>query len=99
MKTERFAGFDILKFICSFLVVCVYIPFPGVFGRYFTALVRIAVPVFFIITGFYYCDVRAKGMERKQLWKIFKLFIFSNLLFAVWKSILTVFNGDSVLGY
>lgn len=57
---NRFNGFDILKFIYAFFAVCIHTPFPGVAGEYFTALARIAVPIFFMITDFYFSDVLTK---------------------------------------
>lgn len=43
----RRAGYvDILKALCAFLVVCIHAPFPGIVGDYFTALSRVAVPIF-----------------------------------------------------
>lgn len=56
-KAERFVGMDILKFLCAFLIVCIHRPFVGTAGAYFTALTRIAVPIFFMITGYYYEDL------------------------------------------
>lgn len=43
---SRYDGFDILKCVCSFLVICIHIPFPGILGEYIKSLSRIAVPVF-----------------------------------------------------
>ena len=50
---SRADNIDILKAICAFLIVCIHVPFPGRVGAYFTALTRIAVPVFFMITGYF----------------------------------------------
>ncbi|UEA30492.1 hypothetical protein LK422_03580 [Blautia massiliensis (ex Durand et al. 2017)] len=43
-----------MKAICAFLIVCIHAPFPGKFGAYFTTLTRVAVPIFFMITGYFY---------------------------------------------
>ena len=54
MKTIlRADNFDILKSICAFLVICIHVPFPGAFGECVTTAARIAVPVFFMITGYF----------------------------------------------
>lgn len=58
---NRFVGYDILKFVCAFFIVCIYTSFPGVVGEYFIALTRIAVPIFFMITGFYHTDIVQRG--------------------------------------
>lgn len=54
MGYGRYNKFDKLKMLCAFLIVCIYAPFPGIIGEYFTALVRIVVLIFFTITGFFY---------------------------------------------
>lgn len=77
--TERHTGLDILKAICAFLVVCIHIPFPGAFGEYFTALCRVAVPIFFMITGFFYKKDKAK----KSIIKSARLFIIASILYFV----------------
>ena len=51
---SRYHSIDKLKFVCAFLVVCIHAPIPGVFGEYFMTLTRIAVPTFFMISGFFY---------------------------------------------
>ena len=56
-EQSRAASLDVLKAICAFLVVCIHVPFPGKVGEYFTALTRVAVPIFFMITGFFHADV------------------------------------------
>ena len=72
-EQNRADNIDILKAICAFLIVCIHAPFPGVIGEYFKALTRIAVPVFFMITGYFYFDVEEKHGEIRQIKKIFNL--------------------------
>ena len=50
---NRNLGVDILKFLCAFLVVMIHAPIQGV-SQYTTPIARIAVPIFFMITGYYY---------------------------------------------
>lgn len=69
----RRAGYvDILKALCAFLVVCIHAPFPGIVGDYFTALSRVAVPIFFMITGYYYAYTVKQNKSINQIIKIFK---------------------------
>ena len=79
----RWQGIDLLKAICSFLVVIIHAPFPGVIGMYITALSRISVPIFFMITGFFYSDVVRRNKEKYQIKKIFLLFAAANVLALV----------------
>ena len=67
---SRADNIDILKALCAFLIVCIHVPFPGKVGAYFTTLTRVAVPVFFMITGYFYSDTVARHKEKHQIKKI-----------------------------
>lgn len=79
-NSPRWQGIDLLKTICAFLVVIIHAPFPGAVGMYITALSRISVPIFFMITGFFYSDVVQRSREKYQIKKIFLLFAAANTL-------------------
>lgn len=97
---SRFEGFDILKCVCAFLVVCIHCPFEiGKWGGYYIALARVAVPIFFMITGYFYTDVEHKKRRISQLKKIVVLTIGANLLYAAWNSMLRVLSGESLISY
>lgn len=85
-KILRADNFDILKAICAFLVVCIHAPFPGVFGECVTTLARIAVPVFFMITGYFYSDVVKRAGEIQQIKKVLTLAIKANFIYLLWDS-------------
>lgn len=55
---NRKVGLDFLKFICSFMIICIHIPFPEPLGTIFTPITRIAVPIFFMITDYFYSLTR-----------------------------------------
>lgn len=98
-ESSRFVGFDILKAICAFLIVCIHEPFPGVAGEYFTSLTRIAVPIFFMITGYYYCDTVKRKRELVQIKKILILIGEANLLYFVWKCFYATATGMRIANY
>lgn len=50
---KRSASIDALKIIMAFLVVCLHMPFPGRLGILVNVIARIAVPCFFVISGFF----------------------------------------------
>lgn len=52
--THRYNSLDVLKVLCAFFIVCIHAPFPGTWGGYFTSITRIAVPIFFMISGFFW---------------------------------------------
>lgn len=79
----RNKGLDFLKYVCAFLVICIHTDFPG--QVYADALARIAVPVFFMITGFYYTDIQNRGKQKSQIKKILTIALLSNLLYMGWE--------------
>lgn len=98
-KSNRSKGLDILKCIASFLVICIHSPFVGEIGKYFNVISRCAVPIFFMITGFFYKQTLEKGKENKQIIKIIKLSIISNLLYFLFTILINVINGESIRLY
>ena len=98
-EQSRADNIDILKAICAFLIVCIHVPFPGRVGAYFTALTRIAVPVFFMITGYFYSDTVARHKEKQQIEKIFYLIVEANILFFIWNIALNVLRRENIVAY
>ena len=94
---ERNHGLDFLKALCSFMVICIHTPFPGLMGNIITPLTRIAVPLFLMITGYYYSCMIERKNEKKQLLKILRLFISANCLFFAWSLLKSFLSGDSVI--
>jgi len=78
---ERNVGFDILKCICAFLVVCIHAPLGSGFGGDIKALARIAVPIFFMISGFFF----QIGTAQKQIKKLLLLLFTANGIYFIWK--------------
>ncbi|MGM9589678.1 MAG: acyltransferase [Faecousia sp.] len=98
LLTDRVYGLDILKALCAFCVIIIHIPFPGKTGSYIDALARIAVPVFFMITGYFYVDAMNRKREPAQMKKIFHLCIFANILYFLW-NLLLVCRGGGVKSF
>lgn len=96
---SRAEQIDILKAICAFLIICIHIPFPGVVGSYFTTLTRIAVPIFFMITGYFYSDTVARHREINQLKKLFKLIVEANALFLIWRILYELISRKHIMVY
>ena len=90
---------DILKALCAFFVVCIHEPFPGEIGNYFITLARVAVPIFFMITGFFYLDTISQHKIKQQIRKIFCLGVEANFLFFIWEIILKLKKRTSVVFY
>lgn len=96
---RRADNIDILKAILAFLIVCIHVPFPGEVGSYFTTLTRVAVPTFFMITGYFYSNTVTQHNEKQHIKKIFFLVVKANILFFIWNIALDILKGDSVMFY
>lgn len=96
MKTnERKSGFDILKAICSFLIVIIHAPLTDSLA-FLMPLTRIAVPVFFMISGYFYLSVCERKKENNQIRKILKYVIISNLLYFAVSIAMNVYQGNNI---
>ncbi len=62
-------------------------------------MARVAVPVFFIITGYFYSDTVARHKEKQQIKKILCLAVEANILFFVWNVILGILRRKSIRFY
>lgn len=94
---NRKIGIDILKFIASFAVVYIHFSIQGEFGQMLVSLQRWAVPIFFMITGFFYHRTVANGNENKQICKILKLCIYANFLFLIYKIAVTILSHENLI--
>lgn len=92
-KTQRFAGLDFFKIICAFLVVCIHIPVYYV-GDWVVAVARVAVPFFFMVTGFFFPVEFNKKKQKKQLKKILVLTVFANILYFMIFFALSAIKGE-----
>ena len=88
-----------MKAICAFLIVCIHVPFPGRVGAYFTVLTRVAVPIFFMITGYFYSDTVARHKEKRQIKKILYLVVETNVLFFIRNIALNVLRRENIVAY
>ena len=87
---KRLNGLDILKAICAFLVVCIHAPFPGEFGQYVIAAARIAVPIFIMITGYFYTPESAP----RRIKKLLILLLTSSGIYLIWHSLIAAVKGE-----
>lgn len=101
MSTEqnRVCGLDILKAICAFLVISIHAPFPGVLGTAFLRVCRIAVPIFFMITGYFYSDLKRQAKQLIQIKKNLVLFAVSNLLYFLWGLCISILKDGYTAKY
>lgn len=94
---KRFSSIDDMKVIAAFLVICIHIPFPGTFGDVTSMLGRIAVPFFFIASGFFANENLDK--IKSSFLKLLKLILLANLLYFVWYCFVTFITTENISSY
>lgn len=95
MKKRNF-GLDFLKFICAFMVICIHANPPGLLDAALTSVSRVAVPIFLMITGYYYTAAVQKNKQTKQIIKIAKLALFANLVYLVFDIFINLLKKISI---
>lgn len=93
----RNAGFDFLKYICAFMVVCLHTKYAG--EAFFEPFNRMAVPIFAMISGYYYASMKQRGRVKQQIIGSLKLLLLSNLLYFGWKFSEALLQGNTAQEY
>lgn len=99
---QRFYSLDVVKVLAAFLVICIHLPFPGLFGEYLVPITKIAVPYFFIVSGFFIWDKEVKVLKYKiisNIKKIFGILIASNVLYFFWKVFMVSLSSTKLSNY
>ncbi len=91
MKKTNFAGIDIVRILCAFLIICIHVAPIESFNIQLNSLVvnylsRIGVPFFFICSGFFlFGKVDFQNPDLKPVYKysikLIKLYLIWNLLY------------------
>ena len=84
---------NLLKGFACICVVFMHISFPGMFGQIVLNASAYAVPVFFMIAG-YYAYGKDKSIIRRRLIKIIKIFSCAYILFFSYHSMIATINHE-----
>lgn len=82
INMERQYNLDSLKCISAFLVVCIHLSYAD-FGIIIKALSRVAVPIFLLISGYFYPVLKKNKKHWPFFCKIIKLTIYSNVFYLL----------------
>lgn len=96
MKTKTYNPYlDIIKFVLANMVVCIHFVIPGQIGDAIDCLARVAVPFFFIVSGYYSYNCETRVLFRRFGKNLLFLTGFS-LLYFIWGIWNTVYvsGGD-----
>ena len=97
---KRFYSIDVMKIVAAFMVICIHLPFPGVVSEIIGPLTTIAVPYFFMVSGFFLWDTNKKRIEEKTIKSIKKTLIYlftANLLYFVWGLLLSLVSDNRTI--
>jgi len=96
---KRIASLDILKYIACFFVINIHMDIPTFLLNIVQPLLTTAVPVFFMITGFFYSETMGSAPKKRQIRKIAKLALVANLIHIGWRCFKHLLNGESILDF
>ena len=99
LAAKRTVGLDFLKYVCCFLVIVIHSELPEVVDKLVLPLTRVAVPIFFMITGYFYTGSCERNRTGKQIVKIIKLITGANLLHFLWAISKLVLKAESLAEY
>lgn len=98
---QRNYSIDVVKTIAALLVICIHTGYPSVIGNYVIALCRVAVPIFLLISGYYYQVIIDRNKTLSYYKKILALTFFSSAFYFIANGIelsyLKVFRWDKML--
>lgn len=93
IENHRNYSLDLLKFIASYMIVCIHFRSYGVAGEFISVVSRFAVPVFFMISGYYSYNNDEKKIKNKML-KILKIYFGAFILYFLFNVSVMAFNGQ-----
>lgn len=96
-KRAELPWLNVLKLLCALMVVHIHVP--SSYREYIIPLCDIAVPVFFIISGYFLTDNKGdfdSARIRRSLWKTLKIIIFAQVLYIFLKLFSVYRHGESI---
>lgn len=97
VTTNRNIMLNFLKGLACIGVVFIHVKFPGKVGDIVKCASAYAVPVFFLIAG-YFAFGKNEDVIKRRLFKVIKIFIFGYLVFFLLKA-LVAFNNHELLNW
>lgn len=95
-KQQNFTLFS-AKAIACFFIICIHTSFPGKLGFMVNSFGRFAVPLFFMITGYYSFYLNKEEMAntiKRRIHKLLPLLTISFLLYLLLNIIIQIYSGS-----
>lgn len=90
---QRNYSLDLLKFISSFMIICIHFKIAGKTGELLTVISRFAVPVFFMVSGYYACHDDCDKLKRKII-NIVKIYFISVVIYFCFNIVVMILKGQ-----
>lgn len=101
LARPRQSALDVTKCVSALLVVCIHYgevrygdDTISIVSQVCNGLERVAVPMFFLITGYYYPCLVERGQVNRQLTKLVKMALGASCLYALFYGFRAYFRGD-----
>lgn len=95
-REDRNSFLNFLKGLGCIGVVFIHVMFPGLTGEVISKLSQFAVPVFFMVAGYYALGC-SEAVVKRRLKKILKVFIYGYLLFLVYGLVGQLIKGNGII--
>lgn len=93
MGPPRNSTLDVLKLFAACMVVCIHVTFPGNLGMAVEALARFAVPLFFLVSGYFAWDASPEIL-RKRMGRLLLLLVSTALIYTAYNTLGPLWKGD-----
>ena len=97
-RTQRNQTMELFKLLAAVLVVFMHVPFPGELGGLLTCLGSVAVPYFFMVTGYFNYGAKSKDVERRMV-HIICLLVIGRFIYALYDVLVVELNHGSTIAY
>lgn len=94
MNAQKNYTLELLKLFASYMVVFIHVLFYGQMGVIMDTLARFAVPLFFLVSGYYSFQIRDEKIK-KRIIKLLTLFIIAAVCYTLLNVIPFVLRGNA----
>lgn len=96
---KKNTSIELLRGICSVLVVLLHCPFPGEVGRYVTGLARFAVPFFLMVSGYFACRKDAAQYAVRKTKETLCIVAVLTVLYGALNSARSLYSSGSAIAW
>ena len=93
MSRNRNDTLDIIKLFASYMVVFIHVAFYGGVGYVLDALARFAVPLFFLVSGFYSYKITPDKIKHR-MFRLIRLLAFAVLVYTLFDVLYSLVKHD-----